>query len=130
VQYVAKEQAQRFALAVIAAVFAVVFIMPVAMHHAPHHRDYVIRMALVPAAAAWLIVWKTPGSHGLTSFRTVMLTIALVGAGGLALHAVSGMTSAWIEETVESARFVPQAVVYLGLGVVGIFGSLLFGGDE
>jgi hypothetical protein len=125
-----KEQTQRVLLAIIAAVFAVVAIMPIAMHHAPHHREYVIRIALLPAAAAWLIIWKTPGSYALASFRTVMLAIALVGAGGLALHAFSALTSPWIKETVESARFAPQAIIYVALGVLGLIGSLLAGGDK
>jgi hypothetical protein len=130
VQYAAKQQAQRFALAVIAAVFAVVFIMPLAMHHTFHGREDVMRLALVPAVVAWLLVWKMPGSHALASFRTVMLSIALVGAGGLGLHAVPELASPWIKETVESARFLPQAVVYIGLGVVGFIGSWLIGADE
>jgi hypothetical protein len=125
-----KDQAQRFAAAVVAAVCATVFIMPLAMHHSTHSRGSVIRVALLPAAAAWLILWKAPGSPRLALFRTVMLTIALVGAGGLALHAVSQMTAAWIKETVESPRFVPQAIVYLVVGVLGVFGSTMFDPDR
>jgi len=125
-----KEQAQRGAMAVIAAVFAVVAIMPVAMHDGPHGRDVMIGVALLPAAAAWLIIWKTPGSYTLASFRTVMLSIALVGAGGLGLHGAPGLATPWIRETVEQARFVPQAIVYIGIGVLGLIGSLLVGAAE
>lgn len=121
-----KQQTQRFLLAIIAAVVAITFILPLAMHHAPDSvREEVWRMALVPASSAWLLLWKTPGSHVVKSFRTVMLTLVLVGACGLELHAASALVSPWIRETVESARFVPQAVVYLGLGVAGLIGSLL-----
>ena len=115
-----KEQAQRLAAAVVAAVVAIVFIMPVARYHSPPHYYYVDYLGLLPAAAAWLLVWKVPGTHGLALFRTVMLTIVLVGLGGLGLRAVSGLTPAWIEEAVESARFVPQAIAYIFLGVLGL----------
>jgi hypothetical protein len=130
VQDSTKDQAQRFAAAVVAAVMATVFIMPLAMHHGADSRGSVIRVALVPAAAAWLILWKMPGSQRLALFRTVMLTIALVGAGGLALHGVSQLTSPWIKETVESARFVPQAIMYLIAGVLGVLGSTMFDADR
>ena len=130
VQDSTKDQAQRFAAAVVAAVMATVFIMPLAMYHGAHGRGPVIRVALVPAAAAWLILWKMPGSQRLALFRTVMLTIALVGAGGLALHAVSQLTAPWIKETEESARYVPQAIMYLIAGVVGVLGSTMFDADR
>jgi hypothetical protein len=126
-----KEQAQRFAIAVVASVIAVTLILPFGgMHNSPHSRDDYIRIALLPAAAAWLIVWRTPGSHGIAMFRTAMLAIALVGAGGLGLLAVSGTTSPWIEETVKSPQFLPQALVYIGLGAFGVIVTAFFSGND
>jgi hypothetical protein len=126
-----KQQAQRFVLAIIAAVVAITFILPLAMHHAPNSvRDEVWRMALLPAAVAWLLLWKVPGGHVAKSFRTVMLTIVLVGACGLGLNAASEQVSPWIRETVESARFVPQAIAYLGVGIAGLIGSLFAPGNS
>jgi len=126
-----KEQAQRFAVAVIAAVIAVTFILPFGGQlHSPHNSNAYIYVALVPAAAAWFVIWQTPGSHGLAMFRTAMLAIALVGFGGLVLRLVSVSTSPWIVETVHSHQFVPQALVYIGIGMLGMIGSLLFAADE
>lgn len=118
------------AASVVAAVIAIVLIMPVARYHSPPHYYYVDYLGFVPATAAWLLAWKMPGSHALASFRTVMLTIALVGAGGLGLLAASELTSPWIKETVESARFLPQALAYIFVGMLGFTGSSLFAGDE
>ena len=128
--FASKEQAQRFAAAVVAAVVAIGLIMPLAMHDGPHSRSPVIRLAMIPAAAAWLVLLKVPGNQSLALFRTAMLTIALVGAGGLALHAIPQLASPWIAETVESARFVPQAIAYVALGGLAVAGSALFPSDD
>lgn len=66
-----KEQAQRFAVAVIASVIAVTLILPIGgMLHSPHNRDAYIYVALPPAAAAWFIVWRTPSTQQMAMFRT------------------------------------------------------------
>ena len=122
-----KDQKERIGLAVIAAVCATVFIMPIARSHGPRHFYYVTAIALVPAIIAWLLVRNSPGRQGPVVFRAAMLAIALVGAGGLALHAVSGQTSAWIEEAVESPGFTTWAGAYLAIGLLGAIGSMLFG---
>ena len=124
-----KDQKERIGVAVIAAVCATVFIMPIARSHGPRHFYYVTAIALVPAIIAWLLVRNSPARQGPVVFRAAMLAIALVGAGGLALHAVSGQTFAWIEEAVESPGFTIWAGAYLALGVLGLIGSLLFGRD-
>ena len=126
-----KEQAQRFAVAVIASVIAVTLILPIGgMRHSPHNRDAYIYVALFPAAAAWFVVWQTNGSQGLAMFRTAVLAVALVGVGGLTLIPLAGMTAPWIEETISSSQFIPQALVYVGIGVLGIVGSSMFENDE
>lgn len=126
-----REQAQRFAAAVIASVIAVTLILPIGgMLHSPHNREAYIQIALLPAAAAWLIAGKPIGSQQMAMFRTAMLAIALVGAGGLGLLAVSGMTSPWIQETVTSRQFIPQALIYIAVGGAGMIGSSLFDDDE
>jgi hypothetical protein len=129
VQEAVKQQAKRFLAGVIASVVAVVLIMPIAMSHGPRHsKEDIEGVALLPAAAAWLLLWKLPGSEELASFRTAMLTIVLVGAGGLWL-AHSGVGAPWIRETVESARFAPQAIIYVGIGLLGLLGSIFFKPD-
>lgn len=121
-----REQAQRFAAAVIASVIAVTFILPIGgMHHSPHSSQTYVEVALVPAGAAWFIAWGSPGSQRLATFRTVMLAITLVGVGGLALRLVSDQISPWMMETVHSRQFVPQALAYIGVGLIGVIGSLL-----
>jgi hypothetical protein len=129
VQDAVKQQARRFLVGVIASVIAVVLIMPIAMSDGPRHsREDIEGVALIPAAAAWLLLWKLPGSEQLASFRTAMLTVALVGVGGLWL-AHSGLGAPWIRETVKSARFAPQAIIYVGIGLVGLLGSMFFKSD-
>jgi len=126
-----RDEAQRFAVAVIASAIAVTLILPFGgMLHSPHNRNAYIYVALLPAAAAWFVVWRTPGSQQMAMFRTAMLAIALVGVSGLGLLPVSEMTPAWIEETLKSAQFIPQALVYIGIGAIGIFGASVFGDDE
>jgi hypothetical protein len=129
VQDAVKQQARRFLVGVIASVIAVVLIMPIAMSDGPRHsREDIEGVALIPAAAAWLLLWKLPGSEQLASFRTAMLTVALVGVGGL-WHAHSGLGAPWIRETVKSALYAPQAIIYVGIGLVGLLGSMFFKSD-
>jgi len=121
-----KDQKERIGVAVIAAVCATVFIMPIERIHRPRHYYYVTAIALVPALIAWLLVRNSPGRQGPVVFRATMLAIAFVGAGGLALHAVSGQTFAWIEEAIESSGFTIWAVAYLAIGLLGAIGSMIF----
>jgi hypothetical protein len=127
-----KQEGQRFLAGFIAAGCAITFILPIGgMHHAAGTRDAYLSAGLLPAALAWLILWPMPGSSGARMFRTFVVAIGLVGAGGFALRAFPAIAPPpWIQETMASARFVPQALVYIGIGVVGLIGSLLFGGDE
>ena len=120
-----KDQKDRIGAAVIAAVCATVFIMPIARSHRPRHFYYVTAIALVSAIIAWLLVRNSPGRQGSVVFRAAMLAIAIVGAGGLALHAVSGQTFAWIEEAVESPGFTIWAGAYLAVGLLGAIGSMI-----
>jgi len=126
-----REQAQRFAVAIIASVIAVTFILPIGgMHHAAHTREAYIRVALIPAAAAWFVLWRAPGGHGIAMFRTAMMAIAFVGLGGFVLRFLSTYASAWIVETVHSAQFIPQAAAYVIIGLTGVAASALFEREE
>lgn len=125
----AKEQVQRFAAGAIAGTVAITLILPFGgMRHAPQYSSEVNLLSLVPAAFAWLFFMRD--SSRLASFRIAMLTVALVGVGGLGLRSISQVTSPWIKETVESAQFVPQAIVYVGIALLGLIGSLLIASDE
>lgn len=121
-----KDQKERIGTAAIAAVCATVFIMPIARSHGPRHFYYVTAIALVPAIIAWLLVRNSRARQGPVVFRAAMLAIAFVGAGGLALRAVSSQTFAWIEEAVESPGFTIWAGAYLAVGLLGAIGSMLF----
>src|SRR5689334_4886112 len=122
-----KDQKERIGAAVITAVCAIVFIMPIARYHRPRHYYYVIEIALVPAVIAWLLIRNSQARQGLVVFRAAMLAIALVGTGGLALHAVSAQTFAWIQEAVESPGFTTWAEAYLAVGLTGAIGSMIVG---
>lgn len=121
-----KDQKERFGVAAIAAICATVFIMPIARYHGPPHYYYVTAVALVPAVIAWLTVRKSHARQGLAVFRGAMVAIALVGAGGLGLHAVSDHTAAWIMEAVESPGFTMWALAYLAVGFLGAIASIIF----
>jgi hypothetical protein len=120
------DQTQRLASAVIAAVCATVFIMPIERAHDPRHWYYVTAIALVPAVLAWLLVRTSRARQGVALLRAAMFAIVFVGAGGLALQAMSGRTFPWIEETVESPGFTLWAEAYLAVGLLGALVSLIF----
>jgi len=124
-----KEEIQRFVAGVIAGTVAITFILPFGgMRHAPHHSSDVNFISLLPAAAAWLAFMSD--NSRLAGVRTVMLTIAFVGAGALGLRSTHQVTSPAMREIMESAQFVPQSIVYIGIGLLGLIGSLLVANNE
>jgi hypothetical protein len=122
-----KDQKERFGLAYLASGAAITFLLPMSRFHGRHLWIYVAGYALVPATIAWLLVRNSPARQGSVVFAAATLAIALVGAGGLALHAVSSQTSAWIEEAVKSPGFTTWAGAYLAIGLLGVIGSMLIG---
>ena len=123
-----KLEAQRFLAGFIAAGCAITLILPIGgMYHAAGSRDAYLSAGMPPAALAWLVVWPMPGDPEVKMLRTFVVAIGLVGAGGLALRAFAAITPPpWIQETMASGQFVPQAWVYVGIGVVGVIGSALY----
>jgi hypothetical protein len=124
---------QRFLAGFIAAGCAITFMLPIGgMYHAAGGRADYLAAAVPPAALAWLLLWALPGSAGMRMFRTAMAAIGLVGAGGFVLRAFPGMMNPapWMVETMAARQFVPEAFVYIGIGVLGFIGSFLFGGED
>jgi hypothetical protein len=118
---------RRFAAALCASIAAITFLLPATYHGANHHvRSSVLTIALLPAMIAWLAVLKRSVRQSTAELMAFSLSLALVGAGGLALLAVPGHMDGLIKETVENARFAIQAKVYVGVGILGAIGSFLF----
>jgi hypothetical protein len=120
-----KYRKARFGYAAMAAVIATVAIMPAERHNSPPSSFTVFAMGLVPAFAAWLIVRNSPAREGYVAFRGAMLSIAFVGIGALALHAVAERTPLWVQEAVGSPGFITWAAIYLGVGLFGAAAALI-----
>jgi hypothetical protein len=120
----------RLAWVYMISVVAITFMVPLEYHGNGHRtwvKDRVLAMALIPAFLAWLMILKRPVRENLAFIRGGALAVGFVGAGALALLPYADQMGGPIREMVESARFPIQAKAYLGVGLLGLIASFLFG---